>query len=113
MLGFFYHSFTNPSLYRKALINCDLAKLEAFGDDYLSECIVIYLQDLRYKEYITDCLKMIAENTTKPYGGNAPNIRFADIIDPKPKAKEVKAEDIIDALNKKCGLTMIEEEGEV
>ena len=112
MHWFFYHSYSNPQLYKASLINCDLAKLELFGDEYIEECIKQYIQGKKLKEYITDCLQIIVENTAKFAGGRVINTRYAELINPKPKDTRT-AEQVIDDLNKRCGLTMIEtEEGE-
>jgi hypothetical protein len=55
---------------------------------------------------------MIAENTAKSVGGLAPNKRYSDIIERKPVEKEKSAEEIINEVNARCGLTMIGGENE-
>lgn len=110
MPEFFYNCFTDKESYKTAVISCDLAKLEAFGDEYLFEWLHQFAVDRAYRNYVTDCLKMIAENTRRAYGGTAPTQRFAEIISPKPKDTRT-AEEIVEDVNRKCGLTMIDDTG--
>lgn len=107
MYAFFYYGITASEDYRNAVINCDLSKVEFFGVDYLFEFIQQYFDDKVYKIYLSDTLKMIAENTAKMVGGNAPSKRYADIIERKPVEKEKSPEEIIAEVNERCGLTMI------
>lgn len=64
--------------------------------------------------YVTDCLKMIAENTQKFAGGSVPKMRYEELIKPKQKEKEKSVDELIAEVNARCGLTMIDdtEEGE-
>ena len=41
-------------------------------------------RDLAYRIYVTDCLRMAAENTAKLSQGTYTAARFYDIINPKP-----------------------------
>ena len=41
-------------------------------------------RDLAYRIYVTDCLRIISENTAKICGGSYITEKFADIINPKP-----------------------------
>ena len=41
-------------------------------------------RDLAYRIYVTDCLRIISENTAKICGGSYITANFADIINPKP-----------------------------
>ena len=41
-------------------------------------------RDLAYRIYVTDCLRIISENTAKVCGGSYITAKFADIINPKP-----------------------------
>ena len=55
-------------------------------------------RDLAYRIYVTDCLRIISENTAKMCGGSYITAKFADIINPKPvdnRAGEEIAADII------------------
>ena len=111
MHRFFYNSFTNPQYYKTALIACDLEKLDLFGDEYLFEWLIQYNHERMYKNYIADCLKMIAENTMKFAGGSAPSKRYYEMIEPIKPEETRNADEIIADLNKKCGLTMIDDTG--
>ena len=41
-------------------------------------------RDLAYRIYVTDCLRMVTENTAKAVCGSYISAKFADIINPKP-----------------------------
>ena len=41
-------------------------------------------RDLAYRIYVTDCLRMAAENTAKMSRGSYTTVRFYDFINPKP-----------------------------
>ena len=115
MHRFFYNCITDPGHYKAALIAADLEKLDLFGDEYLFTWLKQYSIDNLYRVYITDCLKMIAENTKKFTGGSSPSQRYSDLIGPKEPEDKRTPEEVIADINKKCGLTMIDdtEEGEV
>lgn len=60
-----------------------------------------HLQENLYKVYITDSLRLIGENTAKVCdGGSYIKIRYADIIDKKPKDNR-SSEEIIDLIKSK------------
>lgn len=64
-------------------------------------------RDLAYRIYVTDCLRIISENTAKMGGGSYITAKFADIINPKPvdnRTGEEIAADII----KRAGIEVIE-----
>ena len=55
-------------------------------------------RDLAYRIYVTDCLRMVTENTAKMSNGSYTVAKFADIINPKPvdnRTGEEIAADII------------------
>ena len=55
-------------------------------------------RDLAYRIYVSDCLRIISENTAKIGGGSYITSKFADIINPKPvdsRTGEEIAADII------------------
>ena len=55
-------------------------------------------RDLAYRIYVSDCLRIISENTAKTGGGSYITAKFADIISPKPvdnRTGEEIAADII------------------
>ena len=63
-------------------------------------------RDLAYRIYVTDCLRIISENTAKIGGGSYITSKFADIIKPKPvddRAGDEIAADII----KRAGIEVI------
>lgn len=56
--------------------------------------------DTTYRIYVTDALKLIAENTSKYAGGGYLKIRFADIINPKPEETRTAGEIITSITDK-------------
>ena len=55
-------------------------------------------RDLAYRIYVSDCLRIISENTAKMGGGSYITAKLADIINPKPidnRTGEEIAADII------------------
>ena len=55
-------------------------------------------RDLAYRIYVTECLRMISENTAKMSNGSYTVAKFEDIINPKPvdnRTGEEIAADII------------------
>ena len=63
-------------------------------------------RDLAYRIYVTDCLRIISENTAKTGGGSYITAKFVDIINPKPvdnRTGEEIAADII----KRAGIEVI------
>lgn len=54
-------------------------------------------EELKYRIYITDTLKVISENTAKLAGGSYINIRYADIINGTlPKKDERTGDEIVE-----------------
>ena len=63
-------------------------------------------RDLAYRIYVSDCLRIISENTAKIGGGSYITAKFSDIINPKlvdNRAGEEIAADII----KRAGIEVI------
>ena len=63
-------------------------------------------RDLAYRIYVSDCLRIISENTAKIGGGSYITAKFEDIINLKPvdnRAGEEIAADII----KRAGIEVI------
>lgn len=63
-------------------------------------------RDLVYRICVTDCLRIISENSAKMCGGSYMKLKFSDIINPKPvdnRAGEEIAADII----KRAGIEVI------
>ncbi len=65
-----------------------------------------------YRVYVTDCLKVIAENTAKFGGGNVLKSRYYDLIQPqKEKVPEKTSEEIISDIRKTLAKIRGEENG--
>ena len=63
-------------------------------------------RDLAYRIYVSDCLRIISENTAKMCGGSYITAKLADIINPNPvdnRTGEEIAADII----KRAGIEVI------
>ena len=101
MYSFFYYASSAPESYKAAVISADVSKIELFGDEYLFEFIKLYAQQEAYKIYVTDCLKLIAENTAKFGGGSVLNCRYYDLISPKKEVPEESADEIISRMKSK------------
>lgn len=55
-----------------------------------------------YRVYVTDCLKVIAENTAKIGGGNSLKSRYYDMVRPPENvAPEKSADEIISDIQKR------------
>ena len=63
-------------------------------------------RDLAYRIYVTDCLRIISENTAKMGGGSYITAKFADIINPKPVDKRT-GEEIAADIIKQAGIEVI------
>ena len=63
-------------------------------------------RDLAYRIYVTDCLRIISENTAKMGGGSYITARFADIINPKP-VDDRTGEEIAADIIKRAGIEVI------
>lgn len=78
--------------------------LELYGRGYVIDHCIASLRkrnkELGYRVYVTDTLKMIAENTAKQVGGYSPSARYYDTL--KPKA-EITAKQVISKMKKKIG----------
>ena len=63
-------------------------------------------RDLAYRIYVSDCLRIISENTARISNGSYVTAKFADIINPKPvdnRTGEEIAADII----KRAGIEVV------
>lgn len=70
----------------------------------IDNCIAFYLkyeEEKAYKIYVSDALKVIAENTAKFGGGSTLTVRYYDIINPKKEEEERTAEDVISNIRAK------------
>ena len=63
-------------------------------------------RDLAYRIYVTDCLRIITENTAKMGGGSYITAKFADIINPTP-ADDRTGEEIAADIIKRSGIEVI------
>jgi hypothetical protein len=76
-----------------------------FGRSYVKDfCIASFKreqEELAYKIYMSDALKLIAENTAKfGQGGSYIKARYYDIINPKPVDNRTE-EEVIDHIKNK------------
>ena len=63
-------------------------------------------RDLAYRIYVTDCLRIISENTAKTGGGSYITAKFADIINQKPVDNR-DGEEIAADIIKRAGIEVI------
>ena len=63
-------------------------------------------RDLAYRIYVTDCLRMVAENTAKLSQGTYTATRFYDIINQKPVDNRT-GEEIAANIIKQAGIEVI------
>lgn len=63
-------------------------------------------RDLAYRIYVTDCLRIISENTAKISNGSYITAKFADIINQKPVDKR-NGEEIAADIIKQAGIEVI------
>ena len=63
-------------------------------------------RDLAYRIYVTDCLRIISENTAKTRGDSYITAKFADIINPKPVDNR-NGEEIAADIIKRAGIEVI------
>ena len=63
-------------------------------------------RDLAYRIYVSDCLRIISENTAKMGGGSYITAKFADIINPMPVDNRT-GEEIASDIIKRAGIEVI------
>ena len=63
-------------------------------------------RDLAYRLYVSDCLRMVTENTAKAVCGSYISAKFADIINPKPVDNR-NGEEIAADIIKRAGIEVI------
>lgn len=87
-----------------------MQKLDYFGLDYFFQHIFYFIkysnQQFIYKNYVCDCLKVIAENTARFAGGHTIAKTLNEILNYKPAPKK-PANEIIAEISAKAGLTAI------
>ena len=72
-------------------------------------CIALYkkrTEDEIYRVYVTDCLRMISENTANQVGGKFIQKRYYDILNPPPVEMRT-AEEITKEIAENCGIEVI------
>lgn len=82
-----------PKLHARALIKL------------LPRLIAEQQKDAAYRIYVTDALRIVAENTAQYVGGNYIKARYADMIEPK-KQDSRTCEEITADIVARCGLTI-------
>lgn len=74
--------------------------LETLGIGYVIEHYIAffnrYQEEMSYKCYVTDCLRLITENTAKSVGGSYIKARYAEVIAPAKEEKRTADEVIND-----------------
>lgn len=65
-------------------------------------------KDKAYRIYVTDTLRLIAENTARSVGGKYITARFADVIAPPRKEENMNCREIVDDIVLRCGLVVKE-----
>lgn len=63
-------------------------------------------EEYLYRMYVSDCLRIITENTAKFAGGSFMKMRYSELIDINPKPQK-SAEEIIAEVAKNAGLEVI------
>lgn len=63
-------------------------------------------RDNVFKMYISDCLRIITENTAKFAGGSFMKMQYSELIDSKPKPQK-SAEEIVADVIKRAGLEVV------
>ena len=63
-------------------------------------------RDLAYRIYVSDCLRIISENTAKIGGGSYITAKIADIINPNP-VDDRTGEEIAADIIKRAGIEVI------
>ena len=63
-------------------------------------------RDFAYRIYVSDCLRIISENTAKMGGGSYITAKLSDIINPKP-ADNRTGEEIAADIIKRAGIEVI------
>lgn len=106
---FFYVACADGEIYTRALISCDLAKIDLFGVDYIFENVKEFIKQQQYQNYITDNIKSLIEIIVKVCGSDITLPRYYDMICPSRKSEEksMSAEEIINEVVDYTGITMV------
>lgn len=113
MHPFFYYAVGDWQTYKSAVIHADLEKIELFGIDYIFDFISEWVDDLKYKVYVTEALKNIIEVTARIGGGEISYNSFFDMLRLKEKENtpDLSADEIIDQVIQNTGLKIIDSSG--
>lgn len=65
------------------------------------------LAESAYRIYMTDCVRIMTENTARFGGGTYIRARYVDVIDPKPQDTRT-CEEITEDIVSRCGLVVKE-----
>lgn len=92
--------------YGELITSIDFQRLEVFGEDYISQYMTQEIRkeaaEMRYRFYITDCLKAITQNTANINGGIVMKVNYSEIANSSesraPKEPEKTAEEIVDEI---------------
>lgn len=88
-------------------MNSDL--LETLGKGYIVDNYIAFVHKKNKEKalivYVTDALKGICDNTSKPYGGTVMNKRFYEILVPEKEEKEQEPQEVINKF--KIGLEKV------
>ena len=63
-------------------------------------------RDLAYRIYVSDCLRIISENTARMSNGSYVTAKFSDIINPKPVENRT-GEEIAADIIKRAGIEVV------
>ena len=90
--------------YAECINTIRLDLLEVLGKSYIIQHCVAFLktrsEEKAFRIYVTDGLKVIAENLANYYGGSVLNMRYSDVISTE-KPDDRTEEDIINNLKAK------------
>lgn len=107
MHEFFYYSVEAEEHLRYALIHCDIEKLEMLGEKYIFDIANEHAHDTLYRTYITDSLRLLAN-----IGGYLGHVdisipRYYDLLHPEAAEPERTAEEIVEDVLTRAGITII------
>lgn len=87
-----------------------------FGRGYIIDYIILQIkkerEEMAFKVYVTDTLKMINDKITSYYGGSTFDKRFYDIVEKKQKKDIRTGEQIANDVIRFSGLKFDDEGGE-
>lgn len=113
MHSFFFYAVADWQTYKSAVIHADIEKIELFGTDYIFDFISEWVDELKYKLYVTNALKNIIEVTARIGGIEISYNDFFDMLRPKEKedTPDLSADEIVDMVIQNTGLKIIDDSG--